>query len=68
VRSSRYRASGPATYSRIVLALRMSNDMNSGRHVDVDVAAWRWSFGFGGVLSHLVQLRFPAGEGGLAVR
>lgn len=55
MRSSWYKASGPATYSRIVLALRMSNNMDSGRHVDGDVAAvFAILFGFGGVLSHPV--------------
>lgn len=48
MRSSWYRASRPVTYSSIMLALRMSNDMDSGRHVDIDVAAvssivvWFW--------------------------
>jgi len=69
VRSPWYRISGPATYSRIVLALRMSNDMDSRGHVDGDVAAvFAMLFGFGGVLSHRVQLQLSAGEGGLAVR
>jgi hypothetical protein len=69
VRSSCNGASGPAAYRRVVLPLRMSNDMDSRGHVDGDVAAvFAMLGGFGGALSHCLQLQLPAGEGGLAVR
>lgn len=52
-----------------MLALRMANNMDPWRHGDGDTAAILGVLsGFGGVLSHSVQLQLSAGICGLAVQ